>query len=167
MTIIKYPDLRLQKASAPLAGLDENVRRLVDKMFELMFQAPGVGLAAAQVGINARLFVASPTCEQTDRRVYVNPEIVSAEGVQEEEEGCLSMPGVTSRIKRPATVTLRAIGLDGQTFQETGEGLLARVFQHEMDHLDGRLIVERMNSVARLANRRAIKDLEDPPASHA
>ena len=135
--------------------------RLAEKMFELMFQARGVGLAAPQVGLTVRLFVASPTYEPTDQRVYINPSILSADGTQEGEEGCLSFPGIVCNIKRANVVTIQATNLDGQVFQETGEGLAARIFQHESDHLDGRLLTDRMGTVARLANRRALRDLEE------
>jgi len=160
LTIIHYPDPRLEEESTPIAEVDAGVRELVDKMFELMSAAQGVGLAAPQVGIAIRLFVASARLEDSDRRVYVNPEMISVEGAQENEEGCLSVPGVTCKLKRGNVVTIRAMSLDGEVFEETAEGLLARIFLHEMDHLDGRLILERMGTVARLANRKTLKELE-------
>ena len=161
LAVIAYPDPRLALKSAPIEKIDDSLKRLVDKMFELMFQARGVGLAAPQVGLNIRLFVASPTFEQDDRQVYINPEILSAEGSQEDEEGCLSVPGVSCKIKRANVVTIQASDLSGERFEQTGEGLLARIFQHETDHIEGRLILDRMGSVAKLANRRALKDLEE------
>jgi len=159
--IIKYPDRRLRRPCAPVVATDEAVRRLAERMFELMFAAKGIGLAACQAGVNVQLFVACLTGEPADRRVYVNPKILAAEGAQEEEEGCLSVPGVTCKIKRPGVVAIRATDLGGAVFEETAEGLAARVFQHEMDHLDGRLILDRMGSVAKLAMRRVLKDLEE------
>ena len=161
LEIIHYPDPRLREVSTPVDTVDDAVRRIAERMFELMFASRGVGLAAPQVGVTVRLFVASPSFDPSDRRVYVNPEIVSAEGSQEGEEGCLSFPGVTCKIKRANVVTIRAIGIDGEIFEETGEDLTARIFLHEMDHINGRLIVDRMGSVAKLANRRAIKELEE------
>ena len=161
LRLIRYPDPRLREVSTPVDEIDDDVRRLVEKMFEILFAAPGVGLAAVQAGVPVRLFVACPTGDPKDRRVYVNPRIVSEDGSQEEDEGCLSVPGITTRIKRRNVVTIRAVGLDGKEFEETGEGLLARLFQHETDHLNGRLILDRMGSLARLANRRLIKELED------
>lgn len=163
--ILRYPDPRLQEVCRPVVEVDESVRELVARMFELMFEARGVGLAAPQVGVAVRLFVASPTCEPDDRRVYINPRIVAAEGMQEEEEGCLSFPGVACRVKRHQKVTIEATDLDGSRFQETGEGLLARIFEHESDHLDGRLLVDRMGTVARMANRKALKEMEEDFAS--
>ena len=161
LALIRYPDPRLRKPSSRVERIDDSLKRLVDKMFEVMFDARGVGLAAPQLGVNIRLFVASPTAERDDRCVYVNPEVISSHGSQEEEEGCLSLPGVSCKIKRPNVVTLRATNLSGQDFEETGERLLARIFRHEMDHIEGRLIVDRMGSVAKLANREALKQLEE------
>jgi peptide deformylase len=161
LEIIHYPDPKLRQKSVPVAKVDQAIRLLVDKMFELMFAAHGVGLAATQVGLTIRLFVASPAFEPSDRRVYVNPEIVSTEDAQEADEGCLSFPGITCKIKRPSRVTIRATDLDGNVFEETAEGLAARVLLHEIDHLDGRLLIDRMSIVAKLANRVALKDLED------
>lgn len=167
LRIIRYPDPRLREVCTPVTGIDEPLRRLVDRMFELMFEARGVGLAAPQVGVTIRLFVACPTGDETDRRVYVNPRITALEGSQEGEEGCLSFPGIFSKIKRADVATVEAVDLDGQGFEETGEGLLARAFQHETEHLDGRLLVDRMGSVSKLANRRALKELEEKFAGAA
>jgi peptide deformylase len=161
LKIIHYPDPRLQTPSVELPRIDAAVRALVDRMFELLFAAKGVGLAAAQVGLNVRLFVASPSFQEDDRRVYINPKLISLEGSQEGEEGCLSVPGISTRIKRYNFATIRAQNLDGAVFEESGQELLARIFQHETDHIDGRLLVDRMGSVAKLANRRALKDLEE------
>ena len=125
-----------------------------------MFEARGVGLAAPQVGVTVRLFVASPTFDPADRRVFVNPRIISAEGHEENEEGCLSLPGITCKVKRSSIVTVQGTNLDGETFEETVEELASRAYQHETDHLDGRLIIDRIGSVARLARRHALKELE-------
>jgi peptide deformylase len=161
LQIIRYPDPRLQQPGEPVETVDESLRPLAERMFELMAAARGVGLAAPQVGLSLRLFVACPTGEPTDRRVYVNPTLLELDGQMDEEEGCLSVPGITCRLKRFSRVTIEATDLASRRFQETGEGLLARIFQHETDHLDGRLILDRMGSIARLAHRRAIKDLHE------
>lgn len=161
LQVVKYPDPRLAGPSQPVQVIDDAMRALVEKMFELMFKAKGVGLAAPQVGLNLRMFVASPSYEPGDRRVYINPHIVSVDGAQESDEGCLSVPGVDSKIRRYSTVTVEATGLDGQVFQETGTKLVARIFQHEMDHLNGQLILDRMGSVSKLAHRRTIRELEE------
>lgn len=159
LQIIYYGDPRLEEVCTPVDAVDESVRALVERMFELMFAASGVGLAAAQVGVTVRLFVASPTVSPADRHVYINPEIIAVDGWQDGEEGCLSFPGMQCRIKRRNTATIRATNLDGETFEETAEALAARIIQHEMDHLEGRLLVDRMGSVARLAHRMALNEL--------
>jgi len=161
LRVLKYPDPHLREVCQGVEEVDDSVRALAERMFELMFEARGVGLAAPQVGVPIRMFIASPTFQDSDRRVYVNPEIVAAEGTQDGEEGCLSFPNVTCTIKRRKVVTIRATDLSGRRFEETGEDLAARIFQHECDHLDGKLLVDRMGTVARLANRRTLKDLED------
>lgn len=160
LAVIRYPDPRLREACTPVEDVDDSVRALAKRMFELMFASRGVGLAAPQVGVTVRLFIASPTFEEDDRRVYIDPEIIALDGAQDGEEGCLSFPGISCKIKRKKIATIRALGLDGEIFEETGEDLAARIFQHESDHLDGKLLVDRMGSVARMANRRALKDLE-------
>ena len=160
LRIIHYPDPRLMEVCTPVDEVDDSVRDLAERMFELMLDAGGVGLAAPQVGLTVRLFVASPGPEAQDRRVYVNPSIIAAEGAQHEEEGCLSLPGITCHIRRSKVVTIRATNPDGEVFEETGEDLAARAFQHELDHLDGRLLIHRMATVARMANRRRVKELE-------
>jgi peptide deformylase len=161
LKVLRYPDPRLREAGVDLPRIDAAVRALTDRMFELMFEFRGVGLAAQQVGVPARLFVAAPSFQEEDRRVYINPRLVSLDGSQEGEEGCLSFPNITCRVKRYNFATIRAMNLDGTIFEESGEELVARIFQHELDHLDGRLLVDRMGSVAKLANRRALKDLEE------
>ena len=165
LRILRYPDPRLRQVCTPVAAVDDDLRRLVDRMFDLMLEVHGVGLAAPQVGVTVRLFVACPTGEAADRRVYVNPRITALEGAQEGEEGCLSFPEIYSKIKRADLATIRALDLDGNAFEETGQGLAARIFQHETEHLDGRLLVDRMGVVAKLANRRALKELEEKFAS--
>ena len=161
MKIVRFPDPRLRQPGVELPVIDGAVRALAERMFELMFQARGVGLAAQQVGIAARLFVASPSYHEDDRRVYINPRLISLEGSQENDEGCLSFPGISTRIKRYNFATIRALNLDGAAFEETGDEMTARVFQHETDHIEGRLLVDRMGSVAKLANRRALRELEE------
>ena len=161
LKIIKYPDPRLAEVSTEIEDIGDYIHPLVERMFELMFAAKGVGLAAPQAGVTVRLFVGSPSYESDDRRVYINPRIIEADGSQECEEGCLSLPGIEAKIKRRAVVTIEAIGLDGKRFQETGVELTARLFQHESDHLNGLLLLDKMGSIARLASRRVIHNLEE------
>ena len=161
LKVLHYPDPRLKDHCTPLAReeINQSVRDLIERMFELMIPARGVGLAAPQVGITVRLFIASPTMQNDDRHVYVNPRIISADGWQNGEEGCLSFPGISCKIKRRAEVTIEALDLDGNVFQETVTELPARIFQHEIDHLDGRLLVDRMGTVARMGHSVALKQL--------
>ena len=167
--VIELAKLHLVKYPAPvLAGRAEEVeyseelRPLAARMFEIMYAAHGVGLAGPQVGLPIRIFVANTHAEPPGHElVAINPRIVASDGQVLNEEGCLSVPGLTCRIKRSAQVTIQALDINGQEYTLAGEGLLARAFQHETDHLDGVLIINRMSPVARLGNRRLLKDLEE------
>ena len=161
LEIIRYPDPRLTEVCSPVDRVDQDVVAMVERMFELMFEGKGVGLAAPQVGVTVRLFITSPAYDQADRNVYINPQIIAADGSCESEEGCLSFPGINCRIKRAAVVTVRALDLAGEPFEQTADELAARIIQHENDHLDGWTIVNRMGTVARMTNRRQLKDLEE------
>ncbi len=161
LQLVCYPDPRLQEVCTAVENpADPAVRALVERMFEVMAASRGVGLAAPQVGVTARLFIASPTGEPEDRRVYINPEIVRASGSQDGDEGCLSFPGIYCKVKRHDTVVLRAADLEGNVAEHEGQELLARIFEHESDHLEGRLLVDRMSSVARMKHRRSLKELQ-------
>ncbi len=161
LKVLKYPDPRLRETCTLVTKFDEPLSKLAVRMCELMFEHRGVGLAAPQVGVSVRLFVASPNFEPSDCRVYINPEIIATEGTQEAEEGCLSFPGIFCKLKRSAVATIKAQNLKGEWFEETGEEITARIFQHEVDHLDDMLLVDRMGTVAKLANRRALKTLQE------
>jgi peptide deformylase len=158
--IIRYPDPRLLQASAPVERIDAELQALVTRMFELLYKANGVGLAAAQVGVNRQLFIMNATGRPEDERVYINPEIVARQGDQFEEEGCLSLPDIQVRVHRAAVVTLRATNMAGQRIEATAEGLVARVWQHESDHLNGVTIAQKMSRLDRLSHRRQLKHLE-------
>ncbi|MDY7010267.1 MAG: peptide deformylase [Planctomycetota bacterium] len=161
--IVRYPDPRLREVCAAVEESGDAMRGLVARMFELMYASRGVGLAAPQVGITIRLFIANPAAEPGDEAegVYINPEIIERSGSEIGEEGCLSFPGISCKIKRAMSATVRAQDMNGKTFTQTAEGLLARIFQHETDHLDGMLLSDRMSTVAKIANRRLLKDLVD------
>jgi peptide deformylase len=135
------------------------VRALADDLAETMYAAPGVGLAAPQIGVAKRIFVVdvAPADGPTELRTFINPEIVAREGETVWEEGCLSFPGIHEEIERAARVTVRARGLDGALFEVTGEGLLAIAMQHEYDHLDGVLMVDRMSLLRRRMVDREMK----------
>jgi peptide deformylase len=171
LTILRYPAPILRRRAEPVGHIDDEVRAVAARMIQLMHEAPGIGLAAPQVGLPWRLFVVDvPRGEQPDSetpawteasRVYVNPELTELRGPLEvSEEGCLSIPDVHGDVYRPIIVTIRATDLDGNEFTQTGTGLLARCWQHENDHLDGVLIIDRMVQLHRLKNRQTIRQLE-------
>lgn len=160
LTIIKFPDPRLRKPTRPIEVIDERVTRLAQRMLALMKEASGIGLAAPQVGLSWRMFVCNTTGEPGDAQVFVNPRLTNMVGSIESEEGCLSIPGVTVKVRRAARVTLIATDLEGRLVERTVGDLLARCWQHEIDHLDGRLIIDRMSEADRIATRKALKQLE-------
>lgn len=160
LVILKYPDPRLRKRCEPVTEFDEALRALAARMLELMKAAPGVGLAAPQVGVLRRMFVMNQTGEAKDDLVFVNPTIHDLSGAKEAEEGCLSLPEVFINVRRGLRCRIAAFDLDGEPFERSGEDLEARVWQHETDHLDGRLIVDKMGPTDRIANRKVLKELE-------
>lgn len=161
LQIINYPDPRLRKASKPVDTFDDNLRALAAKMFELMREHRGVGLAAPQVGQNLRLFVMNHSGKPEDDRVYVNPVLTDATGEEEGEEGCLSLPGINTKVIRVRTLRIEARDLNGNPVVETETGYRARIWQHETDHLNGTLIIDRMGPTAKIAYRKTLKELED------
>lgn len=160
LTILKYPDPRLRKKCAPVTEFDESLAALAARMLELMKAAPGVGLAAPQVGVLKRFFVANLTGEPGADQVYVNPEILDREGAHEAEEGCLSLPDIYVTVRRARKCRIRAQTLSGAPIDRVAEELEARVWQHEVDHLDGRLIIDKMGPSDQIATRKLLKSLE-------
>jgi len=161
LQIVSYPDPVLRKPADPLEQVDDEVRAVARRMIELMHDAAGVGLAAPQVGLPWRLFVANPSAEPGDDRVYINPVLKNpARHTDRVEEGCLSIPDVRAPIMRPLAIAIEALDLEGNPFSDESDGLLARIWQHETDHLDGVLILDRMTPADKRANRRAIEALE-------
>jgi peptide deformylase len=162
LRIIFYPDPRLKKMSEPVTVFDESLRLLAGRMFELMREARGVGLAAPQVGQNIRLFVMNPTGEPGDDRVYVNPVLSDNDGGEEEaEEGCLSLPGIHINVVRSKQMRMNAYDLDGNPVEEIGSCFIPRVWQHETDHLNGTMLTDRMGPVARMTHRRILTELKE------
>jgi peptide deformylase len=161
LTIVKYPQKVLRQRAKEITVFDEALEQLALKMIQIMHETKGVGLAANQVGIPLRMFVANPTGESGKDLVCINGEIIDPEGWVEAEEGCLSVPQIYSNIRRQQKLTFRARDLKGRTFELQAADLLARIIQHETDHLDGRLILDRMGTAAKLSHRRQIKYLED------
>ncbi|NLX21240.1 MAG: peptide deformylase [Phycisphaerae bacterium] len=159
--IVLYPDPRLRKKCEPITVFDQALADLAQRMLELMHAGNGVGLAGPQVGVCRRIFVANPTGEPADDRVFVNPELSDLMGSVESEEGCLSIPDVHVQVRRARVCRIRACDVTGQPFLLEGEDLSARIWQHETDHLDGRLIIDRMNTADQFANKKALADLEN------
>lgn len=160
LTIITYPDARLRKVCQEIDRFDEEMAALAERMFQLMRQQEGVGLAAPQVGVLLRMFVCNPTGDPKDDHVYVNPRLSDFAEQSDREEGCLSIPDVTVNVRRPMTCRMQAFDLQGRPIEEAGSDLLARCWQHECDHLEGRLIIDRMSESDKIANRKAIRQLE-------
>ncbi len=163
-TILHYPDPLLRAKTEPVAAVTPDIRALVEDMAETMYAAPGVGLAAPQVGESHRLFVIDIATEDepSDLRVFINPEIVNKEGDQVWCEGCLSFPEISEDVQRAETVTVRALNQAGEPFELTADGLLAVAIQHENDHLDGILMIDHLGVIKRrIVHREMLKRQKD------
>jgi len=160
--IVKYPDPILQRPTERIAEFNEELRTLAADMFESMYKAQGIGLAAPQIGVSRRITVIDLSNQQNpdDKIVLVNPEIVHREGKQVEEEGCLSLPDIRDKVSRAAKVRVQAQDLDGNPIELEGTELLARAFQHEIDHLDGILFLWRLSALKRDLILRRIRKLQ-------
>lgn len=161
LRIVHYPNPALRAKARPIKTVTDEVRAVARRMLELMHEAPGVGLAAPQVALAWRLFVANPTGQPEDDRVFINPVLVApSKEMTEQEEGCLSLPDIRAMVARPKAITIEAHDLDNQPFNLTSDDLPARIWQHEADHLDGVLIIDRMAPLDKMANRRLLRELE-------
>ncbi len=147
LPILHYPDPRLHQSATPVTEFTAQLKQLAEDMAETMYAAPGVGLAAPQVNVHKRLVVIDVSEEKNALMVLVNPHILAREGEQEYEEGCLSVPGVYSKISRAARVRVQAQNLDGEPFEIEADGLLAVCLQHEIDHLDGKVFVDYLSQL--------------------
>ena len=157
LTILEYPDPRLRTIAAPVARVDDGVRRLIDDMLETMHAAPGVGLAASQVNVHKRIMVVDISEKRDTPYVFINPKIDVLEGVQESEEGCLSVPGFYELVKRADRVRVRALDRNGGSFELEAGGMLAVCIQHECDHLDGKLFVDYISNLKRQRIRKKLE----------
>lgn len=157
--IVKFGDPVLSTPTREVVRIDDEIRLLVRDMIETMYAAPGVGLAANQVGVGLRVAVIDVTAGQESDHVIVliNPRVIEQEGKQREEEGCLSIPGYTELVQRPARAVVTALDLEGRQFTMEGFELLARAFCHETDHLDGRLFIERLSGITRQLITRRVR----------
>jgi peptide deformylase len=163
-TILHYPDPRLREKAQPITEVTEEIRTLIDDMAQTMYAAPGVGLAANQIGVSKRLFIVDIAGEDepSDLRVFINPEIVGSQGTQTWREGCLSFPTVSEDVERADTVTVRALDREGKPFELTADGLLAVAIQHEHDHLEGKLMIDHLGMLKkRIVHRKMVKRDKD------
>jgi peptide deformylase len=149
LNILEFPDPRLRKVAAPVVAITPEIAKLVRDMAETMYAAPGVGLAATQVDVHKRIIVMDLSETKDELRVFINPEILSAEGRAENEEGCLSVPGYYDEVTRAAKVRVCALDAHGEPFVQDAEGLLAVCIQHEMDHLIGKVFVDHLSPLKR------------------
>jgi peptide deformylase len=149
LTILHFPDDRLRTVAKPVERVDDKLRSIIDDMFETMYEAPGIGLAATQVNFHQRLIVIDVSEDKSQPLVFINPEILEKEGVEEMDEGCLSVPGIYEKVQRADKVKVRALDRNGESFEMEADGLLAVCIQHEIDHLDGKLFVDYLSSLKR------------------
>ncbi len=157
LTILEYPDPRLRTRAQPVAVVDDALRALIDDMFETMYAAPGVGLAATQVDRHLRFMVIDVSELKNEPHVFINPEILARAGEQVYQEGCLSVPGIFADVTRAETVRVRAQDRSGNPFEIDADGLLAVCIQHEMDHLEGKVFVDYLSPLKRQMVRRKLE----------
>ncbi len=149
LPILLYPDPRLHTKALAVTHVDDKIRNLIKDMGETMYAAPGVGLAATQVDVHLRIIVIDNSPAHDQLRVFINPEILEYSGEADCEEGCLSVPGIYEKVTRAQNIRVRALGADGAPFELSAEGLLAVCIQHEMDHLEGKVFVEKLSRMKR------------------
>jgi len=150
LNILEFPDPRLRTIAKPVAVVDDEVRQLVDDMFETMYEAPGIGLAATQVNVHKRVVVMDLSEDRSEPRVFINPEFEAlTDEMDQYQEGCLSVPGFYENVDRPQRVKIKALDRDGQPYELIAEGLLAVCIQHECDHLNGKLFVDYLSTLKR------------------
>lgn len=159
LNILHFPDPRLRTRARPVERVDKRIRRLVGDMLETMYDAPGIGLAATQVDVHERVIVIDTSEEKDQPLVLINPEILHRDGIEEMDEGCLSVPGIYETVQRADQVRISALDGEGKPFELDAEGLLAVCIQHEMDHLEGKLFVDYLSELKRQRIRRKLEKL--------
>ncbi|MEQ1776820.1 MAG: peptide deformylase [Burkholderiales bacterium] len=164
LPILLYPDPRLHTVAAKVTCVDDKIRQLIKDMGETMYAAPGVGLAATQVDVHLRIIVIDNADTRDQLRVFINPEILEFKGEADCEEGCLSVPGIYEKVKRAQFIRVRALNQQGEPFELAAEGLLAVCIQHEMDHLEGKVFVEKLSRLKRQRILGKIKKRQREPA---
>ncbi len=157
LSILNYPDPRLYTVAKPVKEVDASIRRLIDDMAETMYAAPGIGLAATQVDVHLQVIVMDISEDKRGLQVFINPRILTRCGSQDYEEGCLSVPGIYETVTRAETVTVEALGRDGQSFTLEAKGLLAVCIQHEVDHLLGKVFVEYLSQLKQTRIKNKLK----------
>lgn len=168
LTILEFPDPRLRTKAVPVKNFNDRLGRLIDDMFETMYAAPGIGLAATQVDVHLRMLVTDVSPDKDDPHVLINPEILEKDGVEVSEEGCLSVPGYYEEVERAENVRVRFFNPEGRKVEQDFTGLLSVCVQHEMDHLDGKLFVDYLSEAKRQRIRkRLLKDRRLQPAPAA
>ena len=164
LPILIYPDPRLHTKAIPVKQVDDKIRQLIKDMGETMYAAPGVGLAATQVDVHQRIIVIDQSPTRDQLRVFINPEIVESAGVADCEEGCLSVPGIYDKVTRAQNIRVRALDERGASFELAADGLLAVCIQHEMDHLEGKVFVDKLSRLKRQRILSKIKKRQREPA---
>jgi peptide deformylase len=150
LNILEFPDSRLRTIAKPVDVVDDSIRQLVDDMFETMYEAPGIGLAATQVNVHKRVVVMDLSEDRSEPRVFINPQIeMLTDEMEQYQEGCLSGPGFYENVDRPQKIRIKALDRDGKAYEEIAEGLLAVCIQHECDHLNGKLFVDYLSNLKR------------------
>jgi peptide deformylase len=156
LTILEFPDPRLRKTASPVNTVDDALRELIDSMFETMYAAPGIGLAATQIDVHRRFLIADVSADSDEPHAFINPVILEKDGVQVSEEGCLSVPGYYEEVQRAEHIRVRYQDRNGEEIEAEFEGLLAVVVQHEIDHLDGKLFVDYLSEAKRSRIRKRL-----------
>jgi len=155
--ILHFPDERLRTLCQPVARVDDKIRKLIDDMFETMYEAPGIGLAAPQVDVHVRLMVIDISEDKSAPQVFINPELLETRGAELMEEGCLSVPGIYEDVERAEWIRVRALDRNGESFEKEVDGLEAVCIQHEIDHLDGKLFVDYLSGLKRQRIRKKME----------
>jgi peptide deformylase len=166
-TILEYPDQRLRTRARPVTRFDAQLGRLIDDMFESMYAAPGIGLAATQVDVHQRVLVIDISEHRTEPLVFINPEILARDGEEETEEGCLSVPGIFDEVTRASKIRLRFQDRGGAVVEKDYDGMLAVCIQHEMDHLEGKLFVDYLSDLKRQRIRKKLEKERKQRATRA
>lgn len=157
LTILEFPDPRLRKKAAPVTAVDDELRVLIDDMFETMYSAPGIGLAATQVDVHKRLLVTDVSSDKTEPHALINPKILEKDGIALTEEGCLSVPGYYEEVERAEHIRVSFLDRNGEELEMEAEGLLAVCIQHEIDHLEGKLFVDYLSEAKRSRIRKRLE----------